>query len=409
LILLSTSTIFGYFNYLERLVFIMRKRFLAILVATAMIIGFIPTIWADDVLMSTEGFTITFIDPDGKSEPIVLQTDSEGRLPNAPIMVKNEVRSHHIGNDIWRSVDSQFYAATWHTPNGKATWNFDNGDIWTASGRILNITLASGNTIFTEDTVFHVENWIIHNNMVVLTFDANGGSLNPTNPIVEWRAQEGYFTSVWGVSGEIPIPTRPGYVFQGWFSDKDGGILMASNSHFREFEHHGRLPENLQNKAIFPVYARWIEEGAVTVTTTTTQQSVVTTAPTLTITTEPSTTTTTLPVTTEPLPTTTKPLTTTTGSSPTTTTTEPPITTTQPTTTTTPPNTTTPPVTTPPPMPPFTPAIADGEPSIGDALQILMFLAGLPNNIDVSGGRNPTIDDALQILMKLAGLPSVFD
>ena len=65
--------------------------------------------------------------------------------------------------------------------------------------------------------------------------------------------------------------------------------------------------------------------------------------------------------------------------------------------------------TTTPPMPPFTPAIAAGNPDIGDALEILMFLAGLPNTVNVSGGTPPTINDVLEVLMKLAGLPSVFD
>jgi hypothetical protein len=79
-------------------------------------------------------------------------------------------------------------------------------------------------------------------------------------------------------------------------------------------------------------------------------------------------------------------------------------------TTTTPPTTTTLP--TMPPggkMPPFTPAIAEGKPTIGDALEILKFLAGLPNSINTAGGQKPTIGDALEVLKKLAGLPSVFD
>jgi murein DD-endopeptidase MepM/ murein hydrolase activator NlpD len=59
-------------------------------------------------------------------------------------------------------------------------------------------------------------------------------------------------------------------------------------------------------------------------------------------------------------------------------------------------------------MPPFTPAIAAGNPTIGDALEILKYLAKLPNSIaDV--GVSPTIGDALEVLKFLAKLPSVFD
>jgi hypothetical protein len=59
-------------------------------------------------------------------------------------------------------------------------------------------------------------------------------------------------------------------------------------------------------------------------------------------------------------------------------------------------------------MPPFTPAIANGNPTIGDALEILKLLAGLPNAIQDVGVK-PTIGDALEVLKKLAGLPNVFD
>jgi Leucine-rich repeat (LRR) protein len=61
------------------------------------------------------------------------------------------------------------------------------------------------------------------------------------------------------------------------------------------------------------------------------------------------------------------------------------------------------------PMPPFTYSIASGNPTITDALEILMFLAELPSDIDIAGGRNPIIDDAIEILIYLAGLPNVFD
>jgi murein DD-endopeptidase MepM/ murein hydrolase activator NlpD len=108
--------------------------------------------------------------------------------------------------------------------------------------------------------------------------------------------------------------------------------------------------------------------------------------------------------------------TTTITTAPPTTTTTPPTTTSSITTTTsetttiTPDTTTPPPVTTEePPMPPFTPSIAEGNPTIGDALEILKYLAGLPNDVNTAGSRNPTIGDVLEVLKKLAGLPSVFE
>jgi hypothetical protein len=69
------------------------------------------------------------------------------------------------------------------------------------------------------------------------------------------------------------------------------------------------------------------------------------------------------------------------------------------------PNTTSPVITI---MPPFTPAIAEGNPTIGDALEVLKYLAGLPNEVN-NGVVSPTIGDALEVLKFLAKLPSVFD
>jgi hypothetical protein len=58
-----------------------------------------------------------------------------------------------------------------------------------------------------------------------------------------------------------------------------------------------------------------------------------------------------------------------------------------------------------------------GDPTIGDALEILKFLAKLPNAVTtnqctrssatITGGTDPTIGDALEILKFLAKLPSM--
>ena len=179
------------------------------------------------------------------------------------------------------------------------------------------------------------------------------------------------------------------------------------------------LPAGTYEAHVVTVFAdeSYVVSNVVRFTVASAPQATTATPP---VTTQPLTTTTTSPITTTPPTTTTAPPTTTTPPNGTTTppdtTTTPPTTTssitttTSETTTTTPDTTTPPPVTTePPPMPPFTPAIAEGNPAIGDALEILMFLAGLPNTVNVSGGTPPTINDVLEILLYLAGLPSVFD
>jgi hypothetical protein len=65
-------------------------------------------------------------------------------------------------------------------------------------------------------------------------------------------------------------------------------------------------------------------------------------------------------------------------------------------------------------------SVDSGKTSIGDALEILKYLAGMPNEITkngrdsrqwkaacITGGSAPVIGDALEILKKLAGLPSL--
>ncbi|MCL1866509.1 MAG: hypothetical protein FWF82_03790 [Oscillospiraceae bacterium] len=56
----------------------------------------------------------------------------------------------------------------------------------------------------------------------------------------------------------------------------------------------------------------------------------------------------------------------------------------------------------------FTQNIDDGNPTISDALEIMKFLAGLPNEIKVEDGNKPTINDAIEVLKFLARLPSVY-
>ena len=53
-----------------------------------------------------------------------------------------------------------------------------------------------------------------------LTLDANGGLINNQSVI------ESTFSSG-DVYGELPVPTKEGYKFQGWFSEKDGGTQIS--------------------------------------------------------------------------------------------------------------------------------------------------------------------------------------
>ncbi|MBP5684133.1 MAG: InlB B-repeat-containing protein [Bacilli bacterium] len=53
-----------------------------------------------------------------------------------------------------------------------------------------------------------------------LVFDPNGGSVSPTSKTV----------NVGGTYGELPIPIKSGYTFDGWYSLKDGGTKVDENT-----------------------------------------------------------------------------------------------------------------------------------------------------------------------------------
>lgn len=79
-------------------------------------------------------------------------------------------------------------------------------------------------------------------NTYTLTFNANGGSPNPGNTTVTYG--ETY--------GTLPVPTRPGYAFAGWYTAASGGTQVKATTPVTEAKDH-------------TLYARW-EAVSVTVT-----------------------------------------------------------------------------------------------------------------------------------------------
>ena len=86
-------------------------------------------------------------------------------------------------------------------------------------------TQPSGGIEITEDTVVKTnENQTVYAHwsakQPVITFDANGGSVSITSKIVTYGQ----------TYGTLPTPSRPGYVFQGWYTSKTGGSNIAANN-----------------------------------------------------------------------------------------------------------------------------------------------------------------------------------
>lgn len=57
-----------------------------------------------------------------------------------------------------------------------------------------------------------------------VTFDANGGSVSQTSKIVSYGNKY----------GELPIPIRNGYEFEGWYTDKTAGVKITEQIKFEE-------------------------------------------------------------------------------------------------------------------------------------------------------------------------------
>ena len=104
-------------------------------------------------------------------------------------------------------------------------------------------TSASGGSKVTSNTVFTSANnqtlyahWT--RNVVTVTFDANGGSIDTSSRNV--NCGETY--------GSLPTPARDYYVFDGWYTDKNGGTKVTSSTSVTALENH-------------ILYAHWIQKG----------------------------------------------------------------------------------------------------------------------------------------------------
>ena len=86
-------------------------------------------------------------------------------------------------------------------------------------------TEKDGGTQVTKDTVVTTADkhtlyahWTA--NKYTVTFDANGGTVTPAEQTVTYGSHY----------GELPTPTREGYTFAGWFTEKDGGTQVTKET-----------------------------------------------------------------------------------------------------------------------------------------------------------------------------------
>ena len=89
-------------------------------------------------------------------------------------------------------------------------------------------TASSGGTQVTENTIYNIAgnstiyaHWTA--NTYTVYFNANGGSVNPNSKSVRYDSQY----------GDLPTPTKSGYLFLGWYTDSNGGSQITNTSIYK--------------------------------------------------------------------------------------------------------------------------------------------------------------------------------
>lgn len=145
------------------------------------------------------------------------------------------------------SVGDTEYLEAYATPNLKITWKSDDKNIATVNSYggvtavapgITSVTasFSTGSRTYTASCSVNVKD----TEYVVVTFDANGGSVSPSSKSV-----------IPGKSyGELPAPTREGYTFDGWYTKflgDRGSKITSYTSVSRSVDH--------------TIYAFWSKNG----------------------------------------------------------------------------------------------------------------------------------------------------
>jgi uncharacterized repeat protein (TIGR02543 family) len=105
---------------------------------------------------------------------------------------------------------------------------FNSGDTVTATSNAYTGYTLSGSTPSPQTWVNQKDN-ITYSfqytaNTYTVTFDPQGGSVNPTTSVVTFNSTYGQGTNGW------PTPTRQGYIFDGWYTQVAGGGSLIQSS-----------------------------------------------------------------------------------------------------------------------------------------------------------------------------------
>lgn len=157
----------------------------------------------------------------------------------------------------WNSLANSIPKRIGYTFTGYFTATSNGTKIYGADGKCVN-----DGTYFKNGIYQHSGNLTVYAqwkaNSYTVKFDANGGTVSTTSKAVTYD----------GKYGSLPMPTKSGYTFNGWYTAKTGGTKITADS-------------KVAITANQTLYAQWKE---IPVTTTTTPKSTTPTTTTVTTT-----------------------------------------------------------------------------------------------------------------------------
>ena len=224
-------------------------------VTTSTVFTEAATIYAQWILKTDKMYTVTFSPHDGTVYPAFGMTGEDGKLL-APLPTPKRDGYAFQG---WFSEDGEVTGSTvfqanttiharWTiihytitldatggtvTPTSVATgshWELSSLPTPTRSGYKFRgwFTAETGGTQVVPNSTPLMDNltiyahWSENNGHYTITFDANGGEVNPASA----ETGDGYRLA------SLPVPTRDGYAFHGWFFDKTGDAHVTTFTTF---------------------------------------------------------------------------------------------------------------------------------------------------------------------------------
>ncbi|MBR5619255.1 MAG: InlB B-repeat-containing protein [Clostridia bacterium] len=195
--------------------------------------GVVDIIWCNSEATYTEGvccvLNIQIIDQSADTLELKIDYEPEDTFDETLTNVALTCYDAEISLRTTRTIYYNANGGNCTTETSVVAYNGTYGELPVASklGYTFNgwFTAAEGGNLVTEDTVVEVTGdqtlyaqWTA--NTFSVSFDANGGSCEDEEKMVTFDAPYGV----------LPPATKIGYVFIGWFTEPNGGILITNDS-----------------------------------------------------------------------------------------------------------------------------------------------------------------------------------